>query len=179
MDVNALLDHIPEIDLIDDMELKQKVMAVFDAALSAGGWSLEDLHDMPFTLLITPCPMNMIEHIRGVTQVSYRSYQVFDELYKERNPLEKDILVAGALLHDIGKLVEYRRDKEGRFCQSTLGGLLRHPFSGVGLCYRFGLDGRILNAIAYHSKEGNLNKRTPEGKVIFHADFINFEPFHT
>ena len=30
--------------------------------------------------------------------------------------------------------------------------------------------------IAYHSKEGDLGKRTVEAIIIHHADFVNFEP---
>ncbi len=170
--------HIPEINEIKDEELKARVARVFEKAMDLGKWSYDDLYRMPFTLLIEGCPMNMIEHIRGVTNVCIQSYGVFEKIYGERNPLNRDILIASALLHDIGKLVEYEVDNNGKFYSSHLGKLLRHPFSGVGLCYEFGLDPKILNAIAYHSKEGNVNKRCPEGVVVFHADFMNFEPFH-
>ncbi len=170
--------HIPEINEIVSEELKNKVVKIFEKALDLGKWSYADLYKMPFTLLIEGCPMNMIEHIRGVTNICIKSYDVFADIYGDRNPLDRDVLIASALLHDIGKLVEYSIDDKGKFYTSRLGKLLRHPFSGVGLCYEFDLDPKILNAIAYHSKEGNLNKRSPEGVVVFHADFINFEPFH-
>ena len=36
---------------------------------------------------------------------------------------------------------------------------------------------KLSNVIEGHSKEGEKNKRTPEGIIIHHCDFMNFEPF--
>jgi len=141
-----LLKFIPEFNLIKDSCLKEKVFKVWDIALTTGGWEIKDLQRMPFTLLIEPCPCNMIEHIRGV------------------------------LLHDIGKLVEYK-EENGKFSQSKLGKLVRHPISGVGLCYGQGIPEEIMHIIASHSWEGDRSKRTPEAIIVHHADFTNFEQF--
>jgi hypothetical protein len=42
---------------------------------------------------------------------------------------------------------------------------------------RFGVPDEICHMIAAHSKEGDLGKRTTEGFIIHHADFMSFEPF--
>ncbi len=47
-----LLKFIPEFNLIEDSDLKEKVLKVWDIALTAGGWEVSDLQRMPFTLLI-------------------------------------------------------------------------------------------------------------------------------
>ena len=65
-----LLKFIPEFNLIKDPDLKEKVLKIWEIALAAGGWEVSDLQRMPFTLLIEPCPCSMIEHIRGVVNVS-------------------------------------------------------------------------------------------------------------
>jgi hypothetical protein len=88
-----------------------------------------------------------------------------------------DRLTSGALLHDVGKLVEYC-DQGGRIVKSAKGRMLRHPFSGVGLGYDSGLPDEVLHMIAVHAKEGTGARVLPEAVIIHHADFMNFEPFH-
>jgi len=127
-----LLKFIPEFNFIKDSGLKEKVLKVWDIALAAGGWEVSDLQRMPFTLLIESCPCNIIEHIRGVVNVSVKAAEALRSIYEDKVKINEDYLVAGALLHDIGKLVEYKEEK-GKFIQSNLGKLVRHPISGVGL----------------------------------------------
>ncbi len=171
-----LLKFIPEFNLIEDSDLKEKVLKVWDIALAAGGWEVSDLQRMPFTLLIDTCPCNMIEHIRGVVNVSIGAAKALQNVYKGKVKINEDYLIAGALLHDIGKLVEYK-EENGKYIQSNLGRLVRHPISGVGLCYSQEIPEEIMHIIASHSWEGDRSKRTPEAIIVHHADFINFEQF--
>ena len=171
-----LLKFIPEFNLIKDLDLREKVLKVWEIALTAGGWEMKDLQRMPFTLLIDPCPCNMIEHIRGVVSVSVNAAEALQSIYEGKVKINADYLVAGALLHDIGKLVEYR-EKNGKFVQSNLGKLVRHPISGVGLCYGQGISEEVMHIIASHSWEGDRSRRTPEAIIVHHADFTNFEQF--
>jgi len=171
-----LLKLIPEFNLIEDSELKEKTLKVWEIALKAGGWEVKDLQRMPFTLLIEPCPCSMLEHIRGVTRVCIEAEEALKSIYKDKVKINRDYLIAGALLHDIGKLVEYKEEK-GKFTQSKCGTLLRHPISGVGLCYSQGIPEEVMHIIASHSWEGDRSKRTPEAVIVHHADFINFEQF--
>jgi len=171
-----LLKLIPEFNLIKNFDLKEKVLKVWDIALAAGGWKVSDLQRMPFTLLIEPCPCNMIEHIRGVVNVSIGAAKALQSIYEDKVKINEDYLVAGALLHDIGKLVEYK-EENGKFIQSNLGKLIRHPISGVGLCYSQDIPEEVMHIIASHSWEGDRSKRTPEAIIVHHADFTNFEQF--
>lgn len=171
-----LLKFIPEFNLIKDSDLKEKVLKVWEIALTAGGWEMKDLQRMPFTLLIDPCPCTMVEHIRGVVNVSIEAAKALQSIYKDKIKINEDYLIAGALLHDIGKLVEYK-EENGRFIQSNLGKLVRHPISGVGLCYSQDIPEEVMHIIASHSWEGDRCKRTSEAIIVHHADFTNFEQF--
>jgi putative nucleotidyltransferase with HDIG domain len=171
-----LLKFIPEFNLIKDSDLKEKVLKVWDIALKAGNWEAKDLQRMPFTLLIDPCPCTMVEHIRGVVNVSIEAAKALQSIYQDKIKINEDYLIAGALLHDIGKLVEYK-EENGRFIQSNWGKLVRHPISGVGLCYSQDIPEEVMHIIASHSWEGDRSKRTPEAIIVHHADFINFEQF--
>ena len=165
---------IPEFDLIKDEKLRNATLDVFAKAMAAGGWSIEDLDRIPFTLLIEGTPVSYLTHVRGVTKTMVENARILGEMYGDRIKINHDYLVAGGILHDVGKLVEYE-EKDGRFVKSGCGALLRHPFSGVGLCYEAGIPTEIQHMIAYHSKEGDLGTRTVEAVILHHADFTNFE----
>jgi putative nucleotidyltransferase with HDIG domain len=130
---------------------------------------------MPFTLLINPCPANFIEHVRAVTLTAYRSAQLFGEIYGERVPINFDYLLAGGLLHDVGKLLEYEGHEGALAVQTPYGALMRHPFSGAALAYEFGLPMEVQHMIAAHAGEGDKLKRSPEATLINKADFMSFE----
>jgi putative nucleotidyltransferase with HDIG domain len=174
---DELIALIPEFELIDDKDLKEKTLAAYIDALETGGWEPGDLARMPFTLLIEPCPATMLEHIRGVTTVAMAIAKALSTAYPKNPRMQAnyDLLVSGALLHDVGKLVEYG-EKGGKFVVSKSGKLLRHPNSGVGIARASGLPEEVQHAIAYHSHEGDGRRATLEAIIINHADFLNFEP---
>ena len=90
--------------------------------------------------------------------------------------IDMDILIAGAILIDVGKLLEYEI-KDGKLTTSEAGKLVRHPFSGMAIADRFGLPHEVQHIIATHSKEGDFGNRTVESIIIHHADFVSFDPF--
>ena len=166
---------LPEVDLIKQEDLRQSVISVWQDAIDLGGWTADDLADIPFTLLIPDCKFDLVTHTRVVTRTAVRIAETLIENYGAAVTIDMDILVAGGLLHDVGKLLEYVRRGDA-VVKSEKGSLLRHPFSGQALAYKHGLPFTVLHMIAYHSKEGDLGKRTAEAIIIHHADFVNFEP---
>ena len=174
-DINEkLIELIPEFNMIEEMELKGKCLATWKMAIEQGKWSLDQLSDIPFTLLIKNIDINFIKHTRSVTLMALEVANVFNEMYGKK--LNIDHIIAGGLLHDVGKLVEITKEN-GDYIKSRKGKLLRHPSYGAVLAYKCGIPLEILNIIEYHSKEGEKNKRTPEAIIIHHCDFMNFEPF--
>lgn len=168
---------IPELEWIKDEILREQVLDTWCDAMERGGWEPEDLDNMPFTLLLDPCPASFLAHTRAVTTVAHSAGKTLEKFYGDKLHLNLDHLVAGGILHDVGKLLEYEK-KNGKVVKSHRGDCLRHPFSGVGLGFAHEIPDEILHLIAMHAKEGNLGKRSPEASIIHHADFINFEPFH-
>jgi putative nucleotidyltransferase with HDIG domain len=169
-----LLEVIPEFDLIQDADLKEKTIQVWEAALEESGWTLDGLMRMPFTLLINPCPASYIDHVRAVTLTAVRGAEVFVQIYGDKAPVDMDLLVSGGLLHDIGKLAEYENRDDGMTVQTYAGKLLRHPFTGMELAARFGLPVEVQHIIATHAGEGDKVKRSTEATIVNHADFMNF-----
>lgn len=165
---------MPELQLIRDAKLQEKTINVWEEAINVGNWDISDLLDMPFTLLIEQTPVNIITHTRAVTLCSLQIADVLLEEYKDRVEINRDFLLSGALLHDVGKLFEYEK-KNGIFRKSQGGQLLRHPISGAAFATKFGIPQEILHIIACHSKEGDGARKTVEAIIVNHADFVNFE----
>jgi putative nucleotidyltransferase with HDIG domain len=170
-----LLELVPEFNLIEDDVLRDKTIRTWEAAMERGGWSPDSLLRLPFTLLINPCPASYVEHIRAVTLTAYRAAQLFGEIYGDRVPINMDYLVSGALVHDIGKLLEYEDRADGMTVQTDYGRLMRHPFSGAALAHEFGLPMEVQHMIAAHAGEGDKVKRSPEATLVNKADFMSFE----
>ena len=83
---------------------------------------------------------------------------------------ERDYLIAGALLHDVGKLMELARDPDGKTVKSDNGKLLRHAFTGVYLAMANDLPDEVVHIIAVHSFEGNASHPTLLAHFVRQAD---------
>jgi len=169
-----ILKLLPEIKKIKDKDLREKVILTWEEGIRVGSWELRDLRKIPFTLLLPDTKISLIEHTRAVTNTALRVSEVLKKYYGEKVKIDLDVILAGGILHDVGKLLEYKKEK-GRIAKSEKGRFLRHPFSGANLAYKFGIPDEVLHTIAAHSKEGDFGARTIEGIIIKHSDFINFE----
>lgn len=165
---------LPEVSTIRNADLRDKVLAVWEESITTGGWKPEELEQIPFTLLAGKIEMKFIEHVRSCVQMCLAVEQVLKNIWGDRVPVHHDHLVAGALLADVGKPLEYDR-KDGKLVKGHYGDMLRHPFSGVGLCFKHGLPPEVMHIVATHSKEGDHVQRTIESIIFHHADFIDFD----
>lgn len=170
-----LLKIIPEFNEIKDEALREKAIAVWEEAMAYRKWTVEELLAMPFTLLAENVKITFLEHVRTVCQMCIACDEVLTKAYATRKmPVNRDYLIAGALLADVGKLFEYEK-KNGQIIKSKHGNYLRHPFTSVGLCFKHGIPEEVMHVAAVHSKEGEGFKRSPEAIIFHHADFIDFE----
>ncbi|MFO7840616.1 MAG: HD domain-containing protein [Fidelibacterota bacterium] len=170
-----ILSILPEIGEIKNKELQQKVIDIWNEAMDYRGWTKELLLAIPFTLLAENVSIPFIDHVRAVCRMCMAVDDVQEVLHNERRtPVNRDHLIAGALLADVGKLLEYEII-DGKAVKSGYGRYLRHPFSGVGLAFKHGVPEEVMHVIATHSKEGAGEKRSPESIIFHHADFIDFE----
>jgi putative nucleotidyltransferase with HDIG domain len=117
-----------------------------------------------------------MEHNRCVVHIARRSAEAMQEYLGKALKIDMDTVIAGAILADVGKLLEYEK-KDGQTVQSARGKYLRHPFTGVSLAMACGVPDPVCHIIAAHADEGNLVKRTTEALIVHHADFMSFLPF--
>ncbi|PIW69510.1 MAG: phosphohydrolase [Ignavibacteriales bacterium CG12_big_fil_rev_8_21_14_0_65_30_8] len=173
---DEILKIWPEINWIKNPDLREKVLQCWIYAVEKSVLTIIDLETIPFSLLLKDCNISFMNHKRTAVQLSVDIAKRMQENFGEKINIDMDILIAGAILIDVGKLIEY--DKvDGKLTTSKAGKLLRHPFSGVSIADRFELPPEVQHIIAYHSKEGDLAKRSVEAIIVHHADFVSFEPF--
>lgn len=173
-----VLDLWPEIEWIADRDLRRKTAMVWQKALEKSVLSPEDLKRIPFTLLCGPdLKVTFMDHKRAVVHIARDSGNKMNEFFGEALPVNMDVLISGAILADVGKLLEYVLDDKGKAVQGSYGKLLRHPFSGVSLAESCALPPEVCHIIAAHAGEGDMIKRTTEAYIVHHADFMTFLPF--
>jgi hypothetical protein len=169
----------PDLVQIKDVTLRERVAAVWDDAIRNGcggrGWTFEELRAIPFTLLAGPIRMAFVEHLNSCARQCLRIADVLHETFGDRVPVHRDHLLAGSLLADVGKMLEFDKDANGKVIKGAFGDLLRHPFSGVALCYKHGLPAEVMHIVATHSHEGDKVDRSIESIIFHHADFIDFD----
>ena len=157
--------RFPELKWIENETLRNQVAEVWSTAANKGNWI--NLDDVPFTLLIENSG-KLVDHTRRITKLAWNVGNVRDE------SLNKDYLIAGAILHDVGKLLEYEII-DGKAGKNEFGKQYRHPVSGSNLAKELGLPEEIVHIIYAHSKEGDAIQRSLEAIIVNHCDFIDFE----
>ena len=170
----------PELDWIGDESLKEKTALTWEKALQKSVLKAADLEKIPFTLLCGPdMKVSFMAHKRCVVHIARESGEKMNQFFGKDLPVNMDVLIAGAILADVGKLLEYELDGNGKLIQGAYGKYLRHPFSGVSLAEECDLPPEVCHIIAAHAHEGDLVKRTTEAYIVHHADFMTFLPFKT
>lgn len=169
-----LVNLIPEFSAIEDDDLRQRVMDVWTEAMEIGGWTVNDLRELPYTLLVEDVDITFPQHVSVVCRLCIAMESVLKDAYGERYEISHDTLIAGALLADVGKLIEFRK-VDGDYQFASMYQYLRHPFTGVGLCFKHEIPEAVMHIVATHSWEGDKFKRRPESIIFHHADFTDFD----
>ncbi len=175
-----MLDQVkklwPELKWIQDEELRRQTAETWKLALEKSKLTVQDLHEIPFTLLVKDCMVTFMEHKRAVVHISREAAQVMSRFFGDKLPIDMDTVIAGAILCDVGKLLEYDKEHD-KAIVSDYGRYVRHPFSGVGLAMQCNVPDKVLHVIAAHAGEGDKVKRSTEAFIVHHADFMSFLPF--
>jgi len=166
----------PELEWIGDADLREKVLKTWVTAFERSPLKPQDLETIPFTLLVPNCPVTFMEHKRCVVHIARSAAKSMKEFLGKSLPIDIDVTIAGAILADVGKVLEYEMSG-GKAVQSARGKALRHPFTGVAVAMECGVPDSVCHIIAAHAGEGDMVKRSVEAYIVHHADFMSFLPF--
>ncbi len=164
-------------DKMQDKDLADKVIDTWTKCATDGGWkSVEEIEEIPFTLLTETEGVNLIEHTIAVTKGALGLAEAMISTYR-KVPFDINIdwVIAGGILHDVGKLMEIEKVGD-KFQKSYAGKCARHPISGAIAAAQMGLPIEIQNIIICHAKEGEGRPQRIEGVFVHQADFATFNP---
>jgi len=163
----------PEVNLVRDPELREKCALALAKAYELGGWDRSIYEKAPISLSFAdPRCDSLITHIRTVAKAADAVCNVYTEMYG-MSPEMHDTVVAGALVHDIGKFLEFAY-KDGKVGHSADAKILRHPISGAILAAELGFPSEIVHIIATHSFEGDKSYKTIAAIIMDAVDITSF-----
>ena len=117
-----VLTLLPEIKLIHSTDLQEKSITCWQQVLELGGWDKKGVDKAPLAagIVADNCPETGIDHCRRVVRMCQLAYDELGGWANEISKLDHDTLICGAVLHDIGKFLEYDI-KDGKACHSEMG----------------------------------------------------------
>ncbi len=143
-------------------------------AMEEGGWTAETLDKAPVTVSWQNSTCSLIDHVRAVTRLCIKACDELAPFYSANGVrFDRDTVVCGALLHDIGKWTEFCL-VEGEAVHGPTADLLRHPLSGALIADRAGLPTEIVHLISTHSFEGDRSYQTAESAFVRALDIFVF-----
>jgi len=169
-----MFDEIKElVDRIDNDGLREKVMGFLKNPPS-------DI-DAP-ALPLEVCPAGayqhhsydggLLQHTVGVTRIALTLSDLMESLYD--GTVERDTVLAGAILHDVMKCYCYEERSEGGFRTSDFGGKVDHLTLMVGEMMKrdFPLD--VVHVVAsHHGDVGSTKPKTVEALIVSVADLAD------
>ncbi len=104
-----VLTLLPEIKLIHSTDLQEKSITCWQQVLELGGWDKKGVDKAPLAagIVADNCPETGIDHCRRVVRMCQLAYDELGGWANEISKLDHDTLICGAVLHDIGKFLEY------------------------------------------------------------------------
>lgn len=165
--------ELPEVQEIRDDDLRQRCVEAWAVAIANSSYS--SIRDLP----PSGNPGRMVlkrgdqtDHIRGVTRLAIALADAFCAFNPDLE-IERDIIVAGGICHDVGKPWEYDPENRKRWESNPRKvGLpsLRHSTYGAHLCLLVGLPEAVAHIASGHSGEGELLVRSLENTIVHTAD---------
>ena len=167
-------ESLPEIAEIHDTELREKVVEAWALALSQTEFRrIEEIRPSGNPKSPTMKRGTQADHLRGVTRMALA---LAEQLEQVVGPLgvDRDLLLACGLCHDVGKPYEFSPRNQARWegNPAAVGyPSIRHSVYGVHLALTVGLPEAVAHTAGAHSGEGELITRSLENTIVHQADY--------
>lgn len=165
-------NSLPIIQQISDSALKSKIICAWAYSLQINGYS--KIEEMPGSGMPEAAAIgNQLHHIKVVADNALSLYDNLCRVYETDLGISRDLLIACAVCHDIGKPYEYNPENRKRWTEhSKSTGIpnVRHPAYGVYIAITAGLPEEVVHVCGYHSPEGRFIQRSVYGTIVHYAD---------
>ena len=117
---DAVLKLWPEIEWIQDASLREQVTKTWETGAGAQPADGRRPESHSVHAAGPNCPTTFMEHKRCVVHIARKAAESMTEFMGNALPIDRDTVIAGAILADVGKLLEYER-ADGKTRQSKRG----------------------------------------------------------
>ena len=169
-----VLEELPELVQITDAQLRGQAVDAWALALTRSSFtSIREIPPAGNPDVNQARRGDQTDHLRGVTRLAIGIATEMQQAYPEL-AIDMDVIVAGGLLHDVGKAWEFDPENRARWksSQRRYGKpSIRHPGYGAHICLTVGLPEEIAHIAMAHSGEGELLVRSLECMIVHQADY--------
>lgn len=163
-------------DKIHDKSLRKKVIDLLeDPTFEADGKTYSGL-----PLEVSPAGRShhhsyrggYIEHVVSAANLALAMCDSVEKVYHGK--VNRNLVLAGILLHDVFKLVTYSVGKNGSYGSTRLGEYLDHLSLATSELVRRGFPLEVVHIVtSHHGQYGPIRPRTVEALVCHLADFMD------
>lgn len=159
----------PELEAITDDDLRQRVVDVWTRAIEDNDVDLESMAWWPpLETELEGGAVTTVEHVRAVTGLTIAIADAMTEFVG--TDIDRDVAIAGALLHDCSKLYELDGDATGELHE-----WLPHPHYAVHVLAAAGCSEHLQHIAVAHSPASAVEPRTIEARAVELADQLAVE----
>ncbi|WP_031470849.1 HD domain-containing protein [Sciscionella sediminilitoris] len=165
---SLVLGLLPEIDEITGKQLRDSVLEVWLRAWRSSAW--ERLAEVPKSVDL-PSRRTLTVHSRSVARMSAQMADTVTELHGV--PVDRDAVLAIALLHDVCKVHEFEPAPDGTGRWSVRGRRFQHGFLGAHWMLEAGMAEDLVHAVIAHTPHSTVLPQTQEAVIVHYADFAD------
>jgi putative nucleotidyltransferase with HDIG domain len=169
-----VIKSLPMVADIQNEDLREKVVDAWALSLFLNGY--KNIDEMPGSGRPGyPAVGNQLHHIVASTKLTFKIIDILEEALQTSFNLDKDLLLACSLCHDVGKPYEYSPQNRDRWeADPDASGLpsLRHTLYGVYIAQTVGLPEVVVHTAGCHSPEGEFVHRALYTALVHIADDV-------
>ncbi|MFC1966455.1 HDIG domain-containing metalloprotein [Chloroflexota bacterium] len=166
---------MPIVDQIKDDKLRNGVLDTWVRAWNESEW--EDVADCIFSLELEVQECSLMQHTNFVATVALAMGCCGRDTW--HIPVDTDLLLAGALLHDVCKVVEDAPQEGSKLGKkSAIGENLQHGMYGVHLALDAKMPLEVVHIISSHTPRVTQIPKSIEGVYVCYADYAAADSLH-
>jgi hypothetical protein len=161
----------PQVADISDATLRKAVIATWETLWEMSPW--KRIAEVPTS---TEIPYPTLPHNQCVLEMAMSVADLFERHHGIK--VNRDYLIAAAVLQDASKVVEFAPDAEGKVVATDIGKQYPHAFWAAHLALRNGIPDEIVHVLLTHSPQAPKFPATLEGKILYYVDQIDVIGIH-
>ncbi|MFW5973961.1 MAG: HD domain-containing protein [Natrialbaceae archaeon] len=159
-------EAFPAVDDVTDDSLREGVIEAWRLSLAETGWQLSEVPWFPPVQEDLGIPDELlVDHVNEVVEIARSAAETLRA--GRGDVVSVDLVLAGALVHDVSKLYEF--DEDGA---TDVQELLGHPHYGLAIVDRVGLPATVSHVVLSHTRRTAVEPATLEAAIVRRADEI-------